>query len=336
MSLNMRLPNAKDILTRLIKVSDVVTENFSAGVLDRWGFSYEEMKKIKPDIIYISNSGFGHSGPYSNFKTWGPIVQAVSGLTFQSGLPEMPPAGWGFSYMDHTGGYFMAIAILLAIYHKKITGEGQWVDMSCTDAGASLNGPVILDYTVNGRPLKREGSPNSNRSQHPIMSPHGIYKCQGEDNWIAISVRSDQEWHNLCSVMKNDEWLSNRSLDSKEGRVDSADQIDDVIESWTKGFNARELMDVLQAAGIPSAKVQTPPDRVDQDENTAAWELFPIAEHEEMGKVRVDGVPIKMSQTPPVIEKGAPLLGQHNKYVLEELLGYTSEEVKNFESEGVV
>ena len=230
----------------------------------------------------------------------------------------------------------MAIAILLAIYHKKITGEGQWVDMSCTDAGASLNGPVILDYTVNGRPLKREGSPNSNRSQHPIMSPHGIYKCQGEDNWIAISVRSDQEWHNLCSVMKNDEWLSNRSLDSKEGRVDSADQIDDVIESWTKGFNARELMDVLQAAGIPSAKVQTPPDRVDQDENTAAWELFPIAEHEEMGKVRVDGVPIKMSQTPPVIEKGAPLLGQHNKYVLEELLGYTSEEVKNFESEGVV
>jgi|TARA_Y100000590_G_scaffold45437_2_gene48282 crotonobetainyl-CoA:carnitine CoA-transferase CaiB-like acyl-CoA transferase len=336
MSLNMRLPNAKEILTRLIKVSDVVTENFSAGVLDRWGFSYEEMKKIKPDIIYISNSGFGHSGPYSNFKTWGPIVQAVSGLTFQSGLPEMPPAGWGFSYMDHTGGYFMAIAILLAIYHKKITGEGQWVDMSCTDAGASLNGPVILDYTVNGRPLKREGSPNSNRSQHPIMSPHGIYKCQGEDNWIAISVRSDQEWHNLCSVMKNDEWLSNRSLDSKEGRVDSADQIDDVIESWTKGFNARELMDVLQAAGIPSAKVQTPPDRVDQDENTAAWELFPIAEHEEMGKVRVDGVPIKMSQTPPVIEKGAPLLGQHNKYVLEELLGYTSEEVKNFESEGVV
>jgi len=335
-SLNMRLPNAKEILTKLIKISDVVTENFSAGVLDRWGFSYEEMKKIKPDIIYISNSGFGHYGPYSSFKTWGPIVQAVSGITFQSGLPDMPPAGWGFSYMDHTGGYFMAIAILLAIYHKKRTGEGQYVDMSCTDAGASLNGPAMLDYTVNGRPLKRDGSPNSNRSQHPLMIPHGIYNCEGVDNWIAIAVRTDQEWRNLCSLMKQDEWLSSQELETKEGRLKNADQIDKVIGSWALGFNARELMDLLQAAGIPAAKVQKPPERVDQDENTAAWGLFPVVEHLEMGRVRVDGVPVKMSQTPPVIEKGAPLLGQHNKYVLEELLGYTNQEVQNFYSEGVI
>ena len=123
-TLDMRKPEAKDILAELISVSDAVTENFSKGVLDRWGFSYKEMARIKPDIIYVSNSGFGHTGPYSDFKTWGPIVQAVSGLTFQSGLAGMPPAGWGYSYMDHTGGYQMAIAILMALYHRNRTGSG--------------------------------------------------------------------------------------------------------------------------------------------------------------------------------------------------------------------
>ena len=117
-TLDMRKPKAKEVLEELISVSDAVTENFSKGVLARWGFSYEEMVKIKPDIIYVSNCGFGHVGPYSEYKTWGPIVQAVSGLTFQSGLPDMPPAGWGYSYMNHTGGYLMAIAILMALYHQ--------------------------------------------------------------------------------------------------------------------------------------------------------------------------------------------------------------------------
>ena len=141
-TLDMRKPDAKGVLEELISVSDVVTENFSAGVLDRWGFSYEEMRAIKPDIIYVSNSGFGHEGPYGNFKTWGPIVQAVSGLTFQSGLPDMPSAGWGFSFMDHTGAYLMAIAILMAVFHRNQSGVGQWVDMSCSDGAATLNGPL--------------------------------------------------------------------------------------------------------------------------------------------------------------------------------------------------
>ena len=151
-TLDMRKPKAKAVLEELISVSDAVTENFSKGVLDRWGLSYDEMIKIKPDIIYVSNCGFGHVGPYSEYKTWGPIVQAVSGLTFQSGLPDMPPAGWGYSYMNHTGGYLMAIALLMALYHRHRTGMGQWIDMSCTDGAAALNGPAILEYTVNGHP----------------------------------------------------------------------------------------------------------------------------------------------------------------------------------------
>ena len=118
-----------------------MSENFAAGVLDRWGFDYEALKAIRPDIIYVSNCGFGHSGPYRDYKTWGPIVQAISGLTFSSGLPDQPPAGWGYSYMDHTGGYFMAIAILMALHHRNVTGEGQWVDLACTRSGLHAQRP---------------------------------------------------------------------------------------------------------------------------------------------------------------------------------------------------
>ena len=117
-------------------------------MLEKWGFGYEEMKAIKPDIIYVSNCGFGHVGPYSDFRTWGPIVQAVSGLTFSSGLPGLPPAGWGYSFMDHTGAYYMAMAILLAMLHRQRTGEGQWVDLACTESALSLHGPALLDWTV--------------------------------------------------------------------------------------------------------------------------------------------------------------------------------------------
>jgi len=134
---------------------DVVTENFAAGVMERLGFGYERLRELKPDVIYVSNSGFGATGPYRNFKTWGPIVQAISGLTFTSGLPDREPAGWGFSYMDHTGGYCMVIAILMALLHRARSGEGQWVDMSCTETGATLTGPAILDWTLNHRPMRR-------------------------------------------------------------------------------------------------------------------------------------------------------------------------------------
>ena len=178
-TLNAKSERGKEIMREIISISDVVTENFSAGVMERWGFPYEEMRRIKPDIIYVSNCGFGHRGPYTHFKTWGPVVQAVSGLTFQSALPDMPPAGWGFSHMDHTGGYFMAIAILMALYHRNKTGEGQYVDLSCTDAALTLNGPALLDYTVNGRPMRRPGSPHSNRNVFPPMAPHGIYRSKG-------------------------------------------------------------------------------------------------------------------------------------------------------------
>ena len=334
-TLDMRKPKAKEVLEELISVSDAVTENFSKGVLARWGFSYEDMAKIKPDIIYVSNCGFGHVGPYSEYKTWGPIVQAVSGLTFQSGLPGMPPAGWGYSYMNHTGGYMMAIAILMALYHRHRTGVGQWIDMSCTDGAAALNGPALLDYTVNGVPARRPGNPNSNRSIYPSMVPQGIYRCGGDDNWVGISVRNDDDWGALCEVIEADDMAADGRLATVEGRVKHHDEIDERIEAWTSVRAPMQAMEALQAKRVPAGAVQRPEDRIDNDPNTKEWGLFPTVEHPKMGKVRVDGMPIKLSETPARIERGGPVLGQHNQEVFAGVLGIEQTMVDALTEEGV-
>jgi len=200
-TLNLRTERARELLAQLIAQCDCVTENFAAGVLERMGFGYERLRALRPGVVYVSNCGFGQEGPYASYKTWGPIVQAVSGLTFASGLPDLPPAGWGYSYMDHTGGYYMAMAILLALIHQRRTGEGQWVDLSCTDAALTLHGPALLDWTVNGRPARRPGQPNSNRNTSPAMAPHGIYPSLGEDAWVAIACRDEADWGRFAGVV---------------------------------------------------------------------------------------------------------------------------------------
>ena len=200
-TLNLRTERGKELLRELVRISDAVTENFSAGVMERLGFGYEQLTELRPDIVYVSNSGFGGSGPYRDFKTWGPVVQAISGLTWTSKLRDQPPAGWGYSYMDHTGAYYMAIGLLAALHHRNVTGEGQWVDMACTEAGATLTGPAILDHSANGRPTRRDGLPDSNHSEWPRMSPHAIYPSAGEDNWIAIACRGEQDWRALAAIV---------------------------------------------------------------------------------------------------------------------------------------
>ena len=180
-TLNLRHHRAKELLRELVAISDAVTENFAAGVMERLGFGYEQLRQIREDIVYVSNNGFGATGPYGSYKSWGPIAQAVSGLTFTSGLPDQPPAGWGYSFMDHTGAYYMATAVLMALLHRRRTGEGQWVDLACIEAAGTLHGAATLDATVNGRVTRRPGMPNSNRSQSPVMAPHGIWATQGED-----------------------------------------------------------------------------------------------------------------------------------------------------------
>lgn len=334
-TVNLRTTKGRDLLSRLIATCDVVAENFSAGVLDRLGFGYERLKQLRPDVIYVSNSGFGHTGPYRDFRSWGPIVQAVSGLTFSSGLPDLPPAGWGYSYMDHHGGNFMAVAILAALVHRNRTGEGQWVDMSCTEAGATLVGPAVLDYTVNGRRMRRPGSPNSNRSDSPAMAPHGIYPAAGDDQWVAIACRHDADWAATRQVIGAG-WSGDARFDRLAGRLQHQDELDARVAQWTRPQDKFAVAESLRVQGVPASAVQTPEERIDEDPDTEKWGLWPTVEHTVMGCVRVDGLPVHLSETDWRIERGAPCLGEHNDKVFGEILGLAPDEIDDLRREGVI
>ncbi len=334
-TLNLRTAKAREILERLVAVSDVVTENFSKGVMERWDFGYERLKAIKPDIVYVSNCGFGHTGPYSEFRSFGPLVQAVSGLTFTSGLPDREPAGWGYSYMDHTGAYYHVMAVLLALIHRQRTGEGQWVDLSCTDAALTLHGPALLDWTVNGRPTRREGRPHANRNFWPPMAPHGIYTSQGDDDWVAIACRNQDDWERLCAVVAED-WCTDPAFADASSRHASQDALDESLSAWTAARTKFSVQTLLRDAGVPVSAVLKPEERVDLDPSTGEFGLWPTVTHSEIGEVRVDGQPVHFSETDWHYARGGPCLGEHNEQVLTELLGFTAEEVANFRDEGVI
>ena len=334
-TLNLRTEQGKDILARLVAVSDVVAENFAKGVMERWGFGYERLKAIRPDIVYVSNCGFGHTGPYSGFKTWGPIVQAVSGLTFTNGLPDREPAGWGYSYMDHTGAYFMAIAILLALLHRQRTREGQWVDLACTESALALHGPALLDWTVNGRPTRREGQPHANRSAWPPMAPHGTYPCRGDDEWVAVACRHDADWQALGAAI-GAAWCRNPTFATSEERCARQDALDAHLGAWTAGRAKFEAEEALRGAGVPVAAVLKPEERIDLDSSTGDFDLWPTVRHAKMGAVRVDGQPARFGKTHWRFNRAGPCLGQHNDEVLTGVLGYAAAEVEAFRAQGVI
>jgi crotonobetainyl-CoA:carnitine CoA-transferase CaiB-like acyl-CoA transferase len=250
-------------------------------------------------------------------------------------LPGEPPAGWGYSYMDHTGAYYMAIAILMALHHRDTTGEGQWVDLACTEAGASLNGPAMLDYTVNGRPLRREGMPHANHSQFPAMAPHNIYRSGGDDNWVALACRDDAEWRALAGII-GERWTQDPRWDRLSGRLEWEDELDANITSWTSARGHFEVAALLQENGLPATAVRRPEERIDKDPNTSAWGLWPTVHHTEMRDVRVDGLPVHLSETDWEMSKGAACLGEDNEKVLTEILGVSPEEIPQLRADGVI
>lgn len=332
-TLNLNTKRGRELFPRLVALSDVVAENFAAGVLSRLGFGYEQLSAIKPDIIYLSNCGFGHSGPYEQFKTWGPIVQAFSGLTYTSGLPGQPPAGWGYSYMDHGGAYFGAISVLAALHHRHKTGEGQHIDLATTEAATTLMGPHILDYTANGRRTRSANGYDSNRGEGN-MAPHNIYPAQGVDCWVAVACRTDEEWHALANEIG--EGAGDPRYATLAGRLANRDELEALVARWTALQDKFEVQRRLQALGIPAAAVQTPEERIDLDPNAQGWGLWPTVHHNAMGDVRVDGIPVHASETDWEIKQGAPLLGEHNREVYGGLLGLSDAEIDELTAEGVL
>lgn len=334
-TINLRVEAGQELLRDLIARSHVVCENFAPGVMERRGFGYDELRAIRPDIIYVSNCGFGHTGPYRSFKTWGPIVQAVSGLTFTAGMPDAEPAGWGFSYMDHGAAYYMAIAVLAALHHRDRTGEGQWVDLASTAAGIANLPTEVLDWTVNHRPGRRPGRPSGNRADFEEMAPHGIYPVDGVDRWVAIACRDNRDWKALAGLL-GAPWAEDDRFSSLAGRLAAQDELDALLAEHTRAQPGEVLVATLLDAGVPAAIVKSPAERVDGDEDLARWGLFPQVDHPEMGQVRVEGLPLRFSETDWTIADAAPCLGEHNAEVFGDLLGRSADELARLAEEGAI
>ena len=341
-TLNTRTPRGIDLTRRLVAMSDIVIENFAYGVLERWGLGYEDMKKLRPDIVYLSMSGFGHTGRDRDYQTMGAIAQALSGLTYTSGLPDKPPAGWGWSYLDDTGGLFGAMYALSAIYHRNMTGQGQHVDSSQWIIGVPLNGAAFLDIQANERSTVRTGYPPGNRAHWPgtplvnnyrglTVAPHNAYKTSpGEYNdWCAIVCRSDDEWRRLVGAMGSPSWANGEKFATLEGRLEHQEEMDQGIEAWTKTLGKYEIMERCQAAGVAAMPVQNSQDRVDNDPQLRHREMYRDVEHPALGTWPLQNAPFKMSETPAFNSRPGPLIGGHNKEVFEGLLGISHEELVN-------
>ena len=335
-TLNARHPQGLDLLKRLLAVSDVLVENYSSRVLESWGLGYDEQRAVKEDIIYVSLSGFGHSGPRRDYGTWGPTAQALSGLTAMSGFAGGEPAGWGFSYLDHLAGFTAATAIAAALRHRSETGRGQWIDLSQVETGMAVTGTATLDYTANGRRYKETGNPPGNRSVWPKAAPHNTYPVAGDDNWIMITCLTHAQWAALCTAARRPEWLDDERYATLPARLRNQDALDTMIGEWTAARDGRELMDQLQAAGIPAGVVQNGVDLVASDPHLAAREWTAQREHPVLGEHLTDGLPVHFSRTPATRERPGPLLGEANDYVLGDLLGCSQSKIADLMIDGAL
>jgi crotonobetainyl-CoA:carnitine CoA-transferase CaiB-like acyl-CoA transferase len=336
-SLNLSGPEGKAVFRDLAAISDVVIENFSAHVMERWGFDYAGLCTVNPSIIYVSMPGFGHSGPNVDYQSNGPTLQALSGQTFAGAMPDAPPTGWGYSYMDHTAGYYGAMAVLQAVYFRNRTGRGQFVDLAQLEAGCSLMGTYVLDRTVNGRSLRRPGMPPGNRAINADSAPHGVYRSAGDDRWIAITVLSDEDWRRFRSALGEPAWAAEARFNTAAGRVRHQGDLDACVGAWTSQRTQQEAMEILQSAGIAAGMVQDPRQRGDEDPQLRARDhVVTLPKLQEDGTPeRVDSLPMTVPQVPHSAYRPAPETGHDNDYVYRDLIGLPANIIGDYTDKGI-
>lgn len=337
LSLNLGDPRGLAIAQRLLQKCDVVAEGFSPGVLERWGLGYEEQRRLRKDIIYVKQSGMGGFGEYGRFRATGPIAAGLSGISEMSGFPSpAPPAGWGYSYLDWFGAYSMALAILCALFEREMTGLGQWIDASQAEAGIYLTALACLDASGNGRPWSRTG----NRSVGQADAPEGIYRCKGRDRWLAISCVGDEAWSSLCDVMEMARLTEDPRFSSSKARLEHRDELDALVESWTRDSDVYVAMRQLQSAGVAAGVCQTAEDRCDRDPQLRHLRWLRELEGSEIGRWPLVDVAFKLSETPAFLggmsNRAAPLYGEDNHAILGKLLGMPEDEIVLLEREGVL
>jgi benzylsuccinate CoA-transferase BbsF subunit len=330
-SLNLGTEKGRQIFKRLVRISDVVIENFSPRVMENWGLGYSELRKIKPDIIMGSMSGLGHYGPLRDFYMYVPGMEGMSGLTYVTGHPNEPPLLSGYAYGDWGLGATAAAALLVALYYRQRTGRGQYIDVAGREAVNCHIGEIIMDYTMNGRERTRVGN------QHPSAAPHGCYRCKGNDNWASIAVENDEQWGRFCQAIGNPVWTKEERFADALGRWKNQEELDKLVEEWTSQHDHYAVMELLQKSGVPSGAVLNMKE-VHLDPHLIERGFFDVIDHGKgIGKRPIPKqMPAKFSGVESFLPRRAPCFGQDNEHVLCTLLGMSKEELKRLEEEKVI
>ncbi|MFC1966165.1 CaiB/BaiF CoA transferase family protein [Chloroflexota bacterium] len=327
-ALNLAHPKGKEVAKRFAAWADVVVENFAGGAMARMGLGYEELKKVKPDIIMLSSCMMGQTGRYAAHPGLGWHLTALSGFSHIAGWPDREPLSLGV-YTDYIAPHFNVLAILAALDYRRQTGKGQYLDFAQYENGVHFIAPLILDYVVNRRVAGRIG----NRS--PDAAPHGAYRCRGDDRWCAISVFTDDEWRSFCEVIGNPSWTDDPRFTNLQARKENEEELETLVEEWTINQSAEEVMTIMQAVGVAAGVLQNGEDLLEHDPHLKYRGFFWELDHPEMGKYRAWGHAFALTKSPYELKR-APLLGEHNEHALKEILGMSDDEVAELVIEGVV
>ena len=331
-TLDLSKPEGLQVLRNLVSIAAVFSENFTPRVIKNFGLEYEDLRKIKPDIIMVSSTGYGFYGPWSNFGATGPATEGAAGLAYQTGYLGGGPVMAEIPYTDYTSGEHTVFAVMAALMHRLRTGQGQFVDISQTQATSSTIPEVLMDFSANGRSGHRIGN------QDIVMSPHGCYPCRGADRWVTIAVATDEEWQAVCRVLGQNGWAADPRFEDSLSRWKNRDELDALIGTVTSTWDAHELMHALQKDGVAAGAVLDSKDLL-FDPHLGQRNFYEVVTHHEstgIPPLPYAGRPWKLSKTPAVNSQPAPLMGEHNNLVLSGLLGKTAEEMAELEEAGII
>ncbi len=327
-TLNLAYPKGVEIAKDLIAESDVVVDNFSGGTMDRMGLGYEELRKVKPDIIMLSACMHGQTGPYSAHPGFGNQLTALCGFSHISGWPDREPVDLG-AYTDTVAPMFNVLAISAALDYRRRTGKGQYLDMAEFECGLHFMGPQLLDYTINKRSADRRGNYCS------YAAPHNVYPCKGDQEFCAIAVYTDEEWEGFCKVLGNPEWTKDAKFSTLQARKENETELDAKVSEWTLNLAPDEAMDLLQAAGVPAGTRKLQMDMQTNNPQLEARQGFMPVDHSVLGRQNVRRPPYLFSKAGYEM-RPAPLIGEHTEYVFKEILGMTNVQLEELVIEGVI
>lgn len=327
-ALNLGHSKGIEIAKRFVAWADIVIETFAGGAIKRMGLGYEELKKVKPDIIMVSSCAMGQTGPGGTHPGYGGPLTGLAGFNYIAGWPDREPTDLG-TYTDFIAPHYNVFAILAALDYRQRTGKGVYLDMSQFENAIHFIAPLILDYVVNQRVAGREG----NRCAY--AAPHGAYRCRGEERWCTIAVYNDEEWKSFCRVIGNPAWTDEPKFSTLLGRKENEDELNRLVEQWTIEHSAEEVMTMMQEAGVGAGVVQTAEDILVHDPQLKRLHFFWEVDHPVIGKHYSAASPFILSKSPCEL-RPAPLLGEHSEYAYKEILGMSDEEIAELVIEGVI